>query len=78
MNEPLPKFAVYEGYEIRPAPYQVISSKWKLHVIIRKNDGASITEIPFTASNEFDSREEASKHCFQFAKKLIDDGSVVI
>jgi len=63
----------YKEFEIEAAPYQLTElKKWKLNINIWKHKGYESVVRNFGASNTFDSKEEAIKHCFDFGIKIID------
>ena len=63
----------YKGFLIVPTPYQLADSgKWAMQVYIRHDTGNTVTDKPFSAGNTFETKEEATRHCLEFAKQIID------
>lgn len=63
----------YKEFEIEAAPYQLADSKkWTIQVNLWEHAGDGSKCTPYYASNTFESKEEAIKHCFIFGKKIID------
>ena len=63
----------YKGYLIRPTSVQVLDTdRWNIELYISKDKGSEITERKFSASNTFNTQEEAIQHCVTFGKQIID------
>ena len=64
---------LYKGFLIEPTPYQLADTdKWAMEVYIMHDKGSSVKSRSFHAGNRFDTKEEATKHCLEFAKQIID------
>jgi hypothetical protein len=63
----------YKDFTIEAAPYQLADSgKWAMQVYIRRHIGGSVKSKPFYTGITFDTKEEATRHCVEFAKNIID------
>jgi hypothetical protein len=79
----------YKGYVIRPAPIKIArvyglppgaedrSGKWQLRLYISRAGSGKSKEREFNAANAYKSRKEATKHCIEFGKEIIDGKSEV-
>ena len=66
----------YKGYLIRPVSVQLLDiERWNIELYISKDRGSEITERKFSASNTFNTQEEAIQHCVNFGKQIIDGKS---
>ena len=66
----------YKGYLIRPTSVQLVDTgRWNIEIYISKDRGSEITERKFSASNTFNTQEEAIQHCVNFGKQIIDGKS---
>jgi hypothetical protein len=62
----------YEGYEIVAKPNQLTNGTWSLNIVIVEHRGDQTNTKPFSASNTFQSQEEAIQQCLEFGKRIID------
>lgn len=63
----------YKGYVIEAAPYQLSNSReWIIKICIQHNIGDKIISRNFSAANTFKTKEEATQHCIDFGKRIID------
>ena len=63
----------YKDFIIQATPYQLADSgKWAMQVYIRRDTGDSVRSRPFSAANTFDTKDEATVHCINFGKQIID------
>lgn len=58
----------YENFELTAHPIPLASGKWTTEVRIRRNEVVK----PFTASNEFDTEDEAILRSLNFGRQIID------
>ena len=58
----------YENFELTARPIPLASGKWTTEVRIRRNAVVK----PFTASNEFDTEDEAILRSLNFGRQIID------
>ena len=66
----------YRGYLIKPAPLQLSDSKeWTIEICISKDRGDSVNERKYCAGNTFKTKEEATQHCINFGKQIINGDS---
>jgi hypothetical protein len=64
---------IYRGYVIEAKPEQLVENKqWTTDITIWKHSGGKSTDKPYSASNTFNTKEEAIEHCFNFGKQIID------
>lgn len=64
---------IYKGYEIRAIPRQLADfGEWTVNLVILKHRNDQVATRSFSASNRFQSRDEAIKHCFIFGLQVID------
>lgn len=57
---------------ICPAPRQLESGAWTLELTIKRPLPGGYEEALASASNTFETREEAVRHCYIFGAQLID------
>lgn len=63
----------YKGFIINANPQQVAENKqWTVNITIIKPHGGSVSDKPFFSSDTFSSKEEATKHCFNYGRQIID------
>ncbi len=63
----------YKGFTIEADPQQLTgNNQWTVNIFIWMHRGGSSTDKQFTASQKFSSKEEATKHCFEYGKQIID------
>jgi len=63
----------YKGYEIEAVPQQLAESgKWTTDVLIYRHKPSGVTQRQLSPPDTFKTKEEAIKHCFTFAKLIID------
>jgi hypothetical protein len=63
----------YDGYIICPRPYQLAEvGRWSTNVEIWRDDGDSVTVVPFSAANSYESKELATLHSLDFGRQIID------
>jgi hypothetical protein len=73
----------YRGYFIHPAPMKIArvygppqledrSGKWQLHLYISKSSSDDAEAKEFQAANTYKSKGEATRHCIEFGKQIID------
>ena len=59
----------YKGFDIYPQSFQLRDTeKWTIEVTVMKRNVAK----GFSASNTFDTEEEALKHASEFGRQIID------
>lgn len=69
----LPEEVEYKGLIIHPIPEKLAESgNWTLKVEIQKRRGSGVTARPYSARNNFATREEAVRHCFEEGRQIID------
>jgi len=69
----IPKRIQYKDYVINASPFQLKETlKWDTNLSIEKHSGVGVKMRQFTASNTFNSLEEAIKHCHMFGQQIID------
>jgi hypothetical protein len=67
----------YEGYVIEATPHQLADDgRWTLNFNIERHEDDHTKVRPFSASNTFETRAEALRHCLNFGRQIID-GQVV-
>ncbi len=65
---------MYKDFGVRPTSKKLADGTgWTTSVSIIVDEGISIRDIPFTASNIFKTEEEAVARCHEFAIKIIDE-----
>jgi len=74
MNQESPNKVIYHGCEIQAQSRQLDTGTWTLNIEITHHYGSGVKCQQFSASNTYQTREEAVKHCFLFGKKMIDEG----
>lgn len=63
----------YKGYVIEAAPHQLADdNRWTVNVNIERHDDKGVDVRPFSASNTFETREEAIQHCLNFGRQIVD------
>ena len=63
----------YKGYDISPAPReQADSGEWSVEFYISCEEDAGLRTMQFFAPNTFPTKEQAIKHCHDFARRIID------
>ena len=63
----------YKGYRIEAVPYRMAGSvHWRMKVHISKTVTEGRATKSFFARNMFGTRNEATDHCFDFGKEIID------
>ena len=63
----------YKGYVIRPTPLQLADSgDWTVELYISKDKGNEIKERKYSAGDTFKTQREATQHCINFGKQIID------
>jgi hypothetical protein len=63
----------YKGHVIQARPFQLADSgRWSLDITIERDTGDEVIVRPFSASNEFENRDEAVRHCINFGRQIID------
>lgn len=63
----------YKGYEIRAVPYQLADSgEWTVDILIVRDTGTEVKHRKFSASNTYETKDNAVRHCFNLGKQIID------
>ena len=63
----------YKGHKIIATPYQLAKSKrWALEFQIYSLIGNNVVAKMFSAVNPYKTEKEATLHCLNLAKKIID------
>lgn len=63
----------YKGYIIKAVPDQLAENgRWTTDVSIIRHRTQQTTEQRFSAGNTYDTKEEATQHCLDFGKRVID------
>jgi hypothetical protein len=62
----------YSGYILEACPQQLADGHWTLAVSIERHKGGSVDVQSFSASNTFQTREEAVPHCINFGRQIVD------
>ena len=63
----------YKGYIIRPTPMQLTGGRgWNLYVYICRDRDNKLVERKFGTGDIYATKEEATKHCINLAKQIID------
>ena len=63
----------YGGYRISAESREVpASATWAVVMTISRGTGADTESWLFSAGDQFPSREEGLKYCFEFGKEVID------
>lgn len=66
----------YKGYEIHAVPNRLADSGlWQIAIQILKHREQGTKIRPFSAADSYETREEAVRNCFQFARQIIDGQS---
>ena len=61
------------GYKIRATPHQLTKSKrWALEFLIFSSNGKTILAKIFSAVNTYETELEATLHCLNLGKRIID------
>jgi hypothetical protein len=69
-------FLHYKDFEIHAAPWKLADSgRWQINIDIFKHRAGDTASRNFSASDTYETREEALKHCFQFGRQIIDGQS---
>jgi hypothetical protein len=63
----------YKGYTIDADPQLTESKQWLACYAIYEHRGSRTEDEPIISSETFETKDEAIQHCFQLAKKRIDD-----
>jgi len=63
----------YKGYKIRATPHQLAKSKrWALEFQILSSNGKNSLAKMFSAVNTYETELEATLHCLNLGKRIID------
>jgi len=73
----------YKGYFIHPRPTKIArvygppqledpTGKWRIHLYISRGKSEDSEAREFHAANFYKSKGEATKHCIEFGKQIID------
>lgn len=63
----------YKSYEIEAVPHQLADcGEWTTEIAIVRDRGSDRNYRKFSASNTYKMEEDAIRHCFDFAKQIID------
>ena len=63
----------YKGYKIRATPHQLTKSKrWALEFQILSPNGKNSLAKMFSAVNTYETELEATLHCLNLGKRIID------
>ncbi len=63
----------YKGYVIEANPDELADGgRWTTNITIERHDGEGVMADPFSAANTFDTKEEATAHCINFGRQIID------
>jgi hypothetical protein len=64
----------YKGYIIEARPEKLVESgRWTTNIVIYKQQGGGLSDELFVAPNTFQTEEEATEHCFNCGKQIIDE-----
>jgi hypothetical protein len=62
-----------KGYIIIAHPQQLLKNgQWTVNISIEKRRAGSVTNRQFSAANNYPTKEEATEHCLNFGKQIID------
>jgi hypothetical protein len=65
--------AVYEGYTLNARPHQLADNgRWTTDIEIWRDDGNTLTVVPYSAANSYESKEAATWHSLNFGRQIID------
>ena len=68
----------YNGYVLRPAPYPLDEpGLWETYVFVGVDGRGETSEVRFSASGAFKTKEEAIQAALQLGKQLVDAGDIV-
>lgn len=63
----------YKGYQIHAAPCQLADSgQWTIDIHISVERGGETKWRKFSAGNTFVTKDEATRHCFNYGKRIIE------
>lgn len=65
------KIFTYRDHDIEARLDHLKTGKWTTKIYIYSNEGENTVTTEYFAANQFDTEEEAVKHCFLFGKKII-------
>lgn len=63
----------YNEYVIEAAPHQLADDdRWTLNINIERHEDDRIDVRPYSASNTFETKDEAIQHCINFGHQIVD------
>lgn len=63
----------YKGYVIEANPHELADDgRWTTNIAIERHDDEGVMAHQFSAANTFASKEEATAHCINFGRQIID------
>jgi hypothetical protein len=67
-NSTIPREVRYEGFMLQARPLPLREGGWTTEVRISRNN----VVVPFTASNMWDTEDQAVIQCLEFGKRVVD------
>ena len=65
--------AIYSGYIIDACPAQLADdNRWSTDITLERHTGAAVKTRPFSASDTWETREQAIENCWNLGRQIID------